>query len=467
MSQTTEILNLDVGPTMGNVIQPQLEAVRFGPFRLAFPRDYEQRVRCLTQPERMQSSMRLAGGLCTVEERVTEPDYANGWIATAELIRDDGDCPPSILAEELIADGGMWDLCELLTLFTGRRVTVPQYQERHGAAYRHVGRGTRMFYAALHMTSQAWAHREDLVRHGLEMALLSHNQAVSDMIQTQVSHYTTALDIICAQYPVAAADGQEQAQLTRAAKRAVKAAVTASLTSVAALSPPQRESFTRILGARIDQGLAKGFFAKLQDLLVELGAIEPNPGAEVLARVRFVDTLRNAVIHTGRLPPPDQDENRRQLGQRVARIAGRVLPAINAAAFYRQLGFSAEARQQFCLDTPELRAFFTGGDLGPMIEDVSDLRILERFLTPAESDLLADDAEGAGSPASVAASTPASPQLARHLVAAVYDHEVLNRLRELVRSRAFEIHASGSLRTAEDDWFQARRELEIPVDLWL
>ena len=207
MLNPVDLFNLDVGEKLGNVSRPQMEELRFGPFRIVFYEDYEQRVLQLTQPGQLLSHMHMEGNRLSVEERITEPKYADRWIATARLLCDGSSAESSILAEQPILDSGVWDLCELLTFFTGRRVTVPQYRERHGAAYRHVGRGSKLFYAALHMVAHAWPHRIAIVQNDLEMAFLSHNQAVSDIIQTQVSHYTTALDIICAHYPVQTTTG--------------------------------------------------------------------------------------------------------------------------------------------------------------------------------------------------------------------------------------------------------------------
>lgn len=471
MLDPVDLFNLDVGEKMGNVIRPQLEELRFGPFRIVFYEDYEQRVLQLTQQGQLQSHMHMEGNRLTVEERIMESRYADGWIATAQLLHDGSSAESSILAEQPIPDFGIWDLCELLTFFTGRRVTVPQYRERHGAAYRYVGRGCKMYYATLHMLARAWPHRSSLVQNHLEMAFLSHNQAVYDMIQTQVSHYTTALDMTCAHYPVQTTSGQQQAGLERSTKRTLKEKVQSAVAEVTELLPAQREAFIRVLGARVDQGLAKGFVAKLEDLLVEFGAIDPNPTDEVRNRIRFVDTLRNAVIHNGRLPRPDENESRQQLGQRVAKFSGQVLPSINAAAFYRLLGFDQQAREQFALETPELRQFFVDGDLGPTINDISDLRILERLLGSPDIDANELASEEASDDARLIRANTAAVrgEEARDLVASLYDQQLLARLRELVRDQAFHIHCTRSEPnlSSEADWFQARQELGIPADLWL
>ena len=134
---------------------------------------------------------------------------------------------------------------------------------------------------------------------------------------------------------------------------------------------------------RVQQGSSKGFVGKLQDVLSDLGAIVEKPPEYVVARVKFIDTVRNTIIHNGRLPRPGKDETRHQLGQRVTYIVYTILPEINRQAFFRVLKVCPEDRATFSLDEPVLREFFTEGKVGQTIESLSDLRILERFLRPA------------------------------------------------------------------------------------
>ena len=100
----------------------------------------------------------------------------------------------------------------------------------------------------------------------MEMAIPSHNQAVSAMIQTQASHYTTALDIVWAKYPSKTRDAKDGGQIDDGVKAALKAKVQAAVAAAEGLTDDQRASFSRILGSRVDQGLSKGFIDKLQDI---------------------------------------------------------------------------------------------------------------------------------------------------------------------------------------------------------
>lgn len=248
----------------------------------------------------------------------------------------------SFHAASPINDGGLWDLCELLTFFTGRRVAADPYKIRHGAAYRYVGKGIPIYFQAIHAVAHAWPNRERFVEAKLEMALLSQNQAIFDMIQTQASHYTTALDIVCAQYRPMAANAVENVRIDKKTKSQLKDAVEKAVYACEGLADSQKQSFVRVLSARIDQGLAKGFVAKLEDVLVDFGAVDVPVSKEVKERIRFIDCIRNAIIHNGR--------------------------------------------------DPSLREFFVQGRLGPIIQQMSDLSILDKLF--GESNCGTDEDDG-------------------------------------------------------------------------
>jgi hypothetical protein len=384
MSQPAELYNLDLGKALPPAIRSQLEAVKIGPFTIRFVDEYDKRRQLLSEKDQFVSNMQFEGGRLEVEEYELPGKQAPGWVNTATVTHDGTTGVQSILAESPIDDSGLWDLCELLTLFTGRRVTTSAYKERHGMAYAHIGRGMEVSYLALHAAEKAWPGREKLVTHEMEMAIPNHNQAVSDMIQTQANHYTTALDIVCAKYPSETRVSKEGAKLSERVKAALKKQVQEAVGLCKGLTAEQQASFKRILGARVDQGVSKGFIGKLQDILTDFGAIDPSPPEPVRERVRFIDTIRNAIIHNGRLPHPDDGETRHQLSHKVATIVYTVIPEINCQAFYRVMGMDEGTRKQLKLESPVLRQYFTDGRLSAGIEDISDISILDKILRQAD-----------------------------------------------------------------------------------
>jgi hypothetical protein len=385
MSQAVELFNLDVGPSLAPSIRSQLESMEIGPFSIHFVDDYDQKRRLLSERGHLSSNLRAGGGTIEVEEYTTLGRESPGWTCTATVTRDGTPGVQSLLAESPIDDCGLWDLCELLTLFTGRRVASSVYKERHGTAYAHVGRGMEISYLALHAAAHAWPGRQSLVEHEMEMAIPSHNQAVSDMIQTQASHYTTALDIVCAKFPSKSCSAKVEAKIDKQVKLALKAKVHEAIAACEGLSDDQKESFKRILGSKVDQGLS-GFIERLQDILTDFGAVDAAPPESVQVRMRFIDTIRNAIIHTGRLPKPAEGETRHQFGRRVAAIVYSVIPEINCQAFYRVMGLDDNARRWLGLESPVLRQFFTDGRPLASIGDLSDISVLEKVLRPAEGE---------------------------------------------------------------------------------
>jgi hypothetical protein len=143
MSQAVELFNFDVGPSLAPSIRSQLEAVKIGPFSIHFVDDYDQKRRLLSEKGQFVSKLKASGGIIEVEEFTSRGRQSPGWICTALVTHDGTPGVQSLFAETPIDEHGLWDLCELLTLFTGRRVTSSVYKERHGTAYAHVGRGAR------------------------------------------------------------------------------------------------------------------------------------------------------------------------------------------------------------------------------------------------------------------------------------------------------------------------------------
>jgi hypothetical protein len=76
--------------------------------------------------------------------------------------------------------------------------------------------------------------------------------------------------------------------------------------------------------------------------VTDFDAVDACPPELVRERVRFIDTIRNAIIHNVRLPRPTEGETRHQLGQRVATIVYRYGNCAFSAAVL-QMGRSRRA----------------------------------------------------------------------------------------------------------------------------
>ena len=129
------------------------------------------------------------------------PSREGTWQATA-TVSWKGAGEKSILLDKVADDGGLWDLCNLLTFLTGRNVATAEYCER----VRPDGYGD---YAVaqietLRAAAHAWQNRESLVSKNLHFALLLYNQAMNtNILQLRAASYCTALNIILDQHEMA------------------------------------------------------------------------------------------------------------------------------------------------------------------------------------------------------------------------------------------------------------------------
>ena len=113
----TDIFNLDLGDEHPGRRSGE---VRVGPFVVKLVDDYAARVR--EMPHRASRTDSYDSKTNQMTTSFQEASGA-GWhvTATATLV---GACEPSILTEPPTDDGGLWDLCVLLTFLTGRRVAI-------------------------------------------------------------------------------------------------------------------------------------------------------------------------------------------------------------------------------------------------------------------------------------------------------------------------------------------------------
>ena len=120
-----ELLNLYVGDRRPPDILAQ---VAVGPWTVELVPEYEARVTQLSR-NRAKTTTLSPHGEPTVSW--SPPRGDGGWTATA-VARKEADQPiePSLFGREPPVDDGLWDLCTLLTLLTGRRVTTREHAER-------------------------------------------------------------------------------------------------------------------------------------------------------------------------------------------------------------------------------------------------------------------------------------------------------------------------------------------------
>jgi hypothetical protein len=275
-----------------------------------------------------------------------------GWEITATATETTAGTV-SVLARRPIPDGGIWDLCEILTFVTGRRVTT--LEQTHRRDPNKYGANACVPVEALHAAAVAWQHREEIVQRKLTFALVMHNEALEfEMLQVVAGLNNIALNVLV--------DGWrcKSSGLAPEVKKAVKAAVTCALEGIADLTVNQRQGLEAILGSTIDRGIGSSMHDKTMELLVDLDVIPSGSEPEVEERVRFMNAVRNRIVHSGQLPTLkhlDQEQSERY----GCAIAVGVAPEITRLALGRLLGFQPRGLGSRSQDISDLQSFFQKG----------------------------------------------------------------------------------------------------------
>lgn len=279
----------------------------------------------------------------------------DGWIATASATAVHAHTKPeSVLLGTPDQDSGEWDLCELLTFITGRRVTTRGNQDRYSARASVRLGASCVSIETLAAAALAWDHREALVQRRMQYSMLLINEASDHRsLQTLAALHNTALNIIVDAWPVPA-----DAALTKAMKGRLADTVEAAVDSCE-LSLDVASDMKKVLRGRIYQG-SQSATERLTSVLAELGVISAIPNAGVLLRVSKLNSCRNSFTHTGRIRELPGLSRKQSEDFAFAATIG-VVPSICRLAIGRILGFTHESLGSLSQDTDELRQFFETG----------------------------------------------------------------------------------------------------------
>lgn len=111
-----ELFNLYVGDS-------RIPKSNVGPFIIDFKPNYENLISCMYQPEQIITE---GFGL-----KYIKSEQQGKWIPTADLWMSD-DKEISVLRDPSINDGGVWDICQILSFITGRCVcTIDQIDTKN------------------------------------------------------------------------------------------------------------------------------------------------------------------------------------------------------------------------------------------------------------------------------------------------------------------------------------------------
>lgn len=336
--KTVDLFNLYIDRTRPDI--PWSE-YKIGSITVRLADDYNDKVARLPQPP-----------MWTLNETGLQrsPAKTGTWQATATASWK-GAGEKSILLDKVADDGGLWDLCNLLTFMTGRNVAIAEYCERvrpDGYGDYAVAQIETLPAAAL-----AWQNRESLVSKNLHFALLLYNQAMNtNILQLRAASYCTALNIVLDQHEMT------YTKVSKPIRKKLKNEISDVLTKTKGFQPDQLERYKNLLHGQIDRG--PSLLDKLFSLLQSLEIIDPSPTPDQKTRVRYVDRVRNFLTHTGRIPDlKGLDDEQAQ--RYTINIVAAVVPEIIRIVIGQNLGFRAGGLGSYCQIKDDTINFFQNG----------------------------------------------------------------------------------------------------------
>ncbi|MYC16768.1 MAG: hypothetical protein F4Y39_23820 [Gemmatimonadetes bacterium] len=337
--KTIDLFNLYIDESRPDV--PWSE-YKIGSLTVRLTDDYNDKVSLLPQPP-----------MWTLNETGLQrsPAQKGTWQATA-TVSWKGAGEKSILLDKVADDGGLWDLCNLLTFMTGRIVVTEKYQERYrpdiyGDCYAVVPIET------LPAAALAWQNRECLVSKNLHIALHLYNEAMNaNLLQSRAALYCTALNIILDQHEMV------YEKVSKPIRKKLKNEISDLLTKKTELQPDHEERYKNLLHGQIDRG--PSLLEKLFSLLQSLEIIDPSPTPEQKTRVQYVDRVRNVLMHTGRIPELKGLDDE-QAERYTVNIAANVVPELIRIVIGHHLGFRADDFGVYCQIKDDTINFFQNG----------------------------------------------------------------------------------------------------------
>ena len=346
--KTVDLFNLYVDEPLASLPWSEYE---IGGLTVRLTDDYDAKIAQLVKPASLASNR--------TEVKLLSPREGT-WQATATVSYQDSK-EKSVLLHEECDDGGLWDLCNLLTFLTGRRVVTTEYKRR----YRSDSHGDYAVAAVetLKAAALAWQHRNCLVSINLHTALLLYNEAMEvNLLQSRAALYSTALNIILDNLDNLTLDYhkttyQKVDKNTRKKIRNEISNILNRFEQTKDLQPDQAERYRRLLHAQIDRGPASK--DKLFSLLQSLEIIDPSPTPNQEARVQDVDQVRNRLVHTGRPKLKGLDDEQAKV--HTIKIATEVVPEIIRIVIGHHLGFRSGGTGSHCQVKHDLINFFHKG----------------------------------------------------------------------------------------------------------
>ncbi len=337
-----ELYNLHIGNPRpsGNLSNGSI-----GPFTVKVVDDYENQIKKLPKkPSKTTSS--LTGNV------TYEPGSPGGWAVTAIAEFDEkSKNEKSILLRKDDSDNGLWDLCEILTFLTGRRVVTKENRDRYNPNI--YGERTCVEAETLIAASIAWNNRHNLKDNEIVYSLLYINEISSQNSVQIMALCNTSLNIILDKLV------DEKDKVNKRTRKILKSDIDKVIFGSNLLTTEQKKSYSALIGGRIGQGTSS-LFDKLKDLLVQYEIVDEPLDTAVEKRMKYINTVRNRLTHSGELPylkrlTPEQSD------RYSINIVGGIVPELCRLVIGRQFGFTTRTAGSLCQYVDDFQRFFKDG----------------------------------------------------------------------------------------------------------
>jgi len=336
----------------------QYSACQIGPFLVELTEDYRDRVKLLPRNRTVRIFPPFDQNGKSVQRKRKYRDGQEGeWVCTATASIDDGQSgEESVLSTLPIDDHGIWDLCEILTFLTGRRVTTPDQLKRY--PLRPPMNNACIPMETLWAIALAWTSRHDLVRSNLEVAFDLHNGSKEQpVLQCAAALNSMSLNAILDSLSL------QRRKISNGTKKLLREEVCRSVEECqgSELGPELKEVYKRLLCARINEGPSTTK-ERLVQLLLSIGVVDSTSASEpvVLKRVDFVNATRNHLVHRGRAPDL-RGLSKEQSERYMIAISIGVVHQICQTFFGKQFGFTDRTAGSLSQHPDDLKDFFLNG----------------------------------------------------------------------------------------------------------
>ena len=335
-----ELFNLHIGSSRPE----ELSDCQIGPYRVRMTDDYEsQATKLYSKPSK---SIDWAGNV------TCHPGSSGTWEMTAIAEFNGTKSEKSILLSAEQFDSGLWDLCEILTFLTGRRVVSTERRARYSA----IDYGERACLAVetFRAASVAWNNRQSLRDKNIVQSLLLYNEALgySSLPVIGLLH-NTALDILLHEC------SPGRGKICKSVRKRLRRSIGEVIRSCDSLTDEQKSAYEALVGGRIDQG-PDSLTDKLKSLLAAYGLLRGLCDSTIKKKIGYINGVRNRLVHGGQLPTYT-GLSQEKSDVLSANIIWGIVPELIRLVIGGVFGFGPNTPGSLSQDVRDLRRFLESG----------------------------------------------------------------------------------------------------------